>query len=126
MAARVKELSKSFVWILMGLLVAGLAGFGATNLTGTAHTVATIGDQTISTRITSYNVCYTKLLRRKTVVPSGLRISDVVVTKSRSAYASCPALVNFLSIFIAASDLPSVPVTGSSTTPSGVFGGPCA
>jgi len=49
MAARVKELSKSFVWILMGLLVAGLAGFGATNLTGTAHTVATVGDQTIST-----------------------------------------------------------------------------
>ncbi|GHG87703.1 peptidyl-prolyl cis-trans isomerase [Pseudodonghicola xiamenensis] len=49
MAARVKELSKTFVWILMGLLVAGLAGFGATNLTGTAHTVATVGDQTVST-----------------------------------------------------------------------------
>ncbi|MDK3016443.1 peptidylprolyl isomerase [Pseudodonghicola flavimaris] len=49
MAARIKKLSKSFVWILMGLLVAGLAGFGATNLTGNAHTVATVGDQTIST-----------------------------------------------------------------------------
>ncbi|MGD9865481.1 MAG: SurA N-terminal domain-containing protein, partial [Pseudodonghicola sp.] len=48
MAARVKELSKTFVWILLGLLVAGLAGFGATNLTGTVRTVATVGDQTVS------------------------------------------------------------------------------
>lgn len=48
MAVRVKELSKTFVWILLGLLVAGLAGFGATNLTGTVRTVATVGDQTVS------------------------------------------------------------------------------
>lgn len=48
MAARVKQLSKTFVWILLGLLVAGLAGFGATNLTGTVRTVAKVGDQTVS------------------------------------------------------------------------------
>ncbi|MDX2484603.1 MAG: SurA N-terminal domain-containing protein [Pseudodonghicola sp.] len=48
MAARVKQLSKTFVWILLGLLVAGLAGFGATNLSGTVRTVATVGDQTVS------------------------------------------------------------------------------
>ncbi|TDE40704.1 SurA N-terminal domain-containing protein [Antarcticimicrobium sediminis] len=48
MAARVKQLSKTFVWILLGLLIAGLAGFGATNLSGTVRTVATVGDQTVS------------------------------------------------------------------------------
>lgn len=48
MAARVKSLSKTFVWILMGLLMAGLAGFGAVNLSGTIRTVATVGDETIS------------------------------------------------------------------------------
>ena len=49
MAAGVNTLSRTFVWILLGLVVAGLAGFGALNLTGTVRTVATIGDQTIST-----------------------------------------------------------------------------
>lgn len=48
MAARVKQFSKTFVWILLGLLVAGLAGFGATNLSGTVRTVAKVGDETIS------------------------------------------------------------------------------
>lgn len=49
MAAGVNTLSRTFVWILLGLVVVGLAGFGALNLTGTVRTVATIGDQTIST-----------------------------------------------------------------------------
>lgn len=48
MAAGVKTLSKTFVWILMGMLVVGLAGFGALNLTGTVRTVATVGNQTVS------------------------------------------------------------------------------
>lgn len=48
MAAGVKSLSKTFVWILMGLLMAGLAGFGAVNLTGTVRTVAQVGEQTVS------------------------------------------------------------------------------
>ena len=47
MAAR-KSLSKTFVWILMGLLFVGLAGFGATNLSGTVRTVARAGDQTVA------------------------------------------------------------------------------
>ena len=42
MAAGMKNLSKTFVWILMGLLMLGLAGFGATSLTGTARSVAPI------------------------------------------------------------------------------------
>ena len=48
MAAGVKSFSKTFVWILMGMLIVGLAGFGATSLTGTVRTVATVGDQQVS------------------------------------------------------------------------------
>lgn len=48
MAAGAKSFSKTFMWILMGLLMLGLAGFGATNLTGTVRTVATVGTQTVS------------------------------------------------------------------------------
>ncbi|MEX0307706.1 MAG: SurA N-terminal domain-containing protein [Ruegeria sp.] len=48
MAAGMKNLSKTFVWILMGLLMLGLAGFGATSLTGTVRTVATVGDESVS------------------------------------------------------------------------------
>ncbi|SLN10038.1 peptidyl-prolyl cis-trans isomerase [Ruegeria meonggei] len=48
MAAGMKKLSKTFVWILMGLLMLGLAGFGATSLSGTVRTVAHVGNETIS------------------------------------------------------------------------------
>ncbi len=48
MAAGIKSFSKTFVWIILGLLIAGLAGFGATNLSGTVRTVATVGSQSIS------------------------------------------------------------------------------
>jgi len=39
------KLSRTFVWILMGLLFVGLAGFGATNLSGSARSVASVGDK---------------------------------------------------------------------------------
>ncbi len=48
MAAGKNSLSKTFVWILMGLLFVGLAGFGATNLSGTVRTVAQVGDESVS------------------------------------------------------------------------------
>lgn len=48
MAAGMKHLSKTFVWILMGMLVVGLAGFGAVNFTGNASAVATAGSQEIT------------------------------------------------------------------------------
>ncbi len=48
MAAGVNNLSKTFVWILMGLLMLGLAGFGATSLTGTVRSVAQVGDEEIT------------------------------------------------------------------------------
>lgn len=40
--------SKTAVWILLGLLILGLAGFGATNLSGTVRTVGTVGDKSLS------------------------------------------------------------------------------
>lgn len=46
--AKSKSISKVFVWILMGLLFVGLAGFGATNLSGTVRVVGSVGDEPIS------------------------------------------------------------------------------
>lgn len=46
--AKGNSISKTLVWILMGLLFVGLAGFGATNLSGTVRTVGAVGDQQIS------------------------------------------------------------------------------
>lgn len=39
--------SKTAVWILMGLLILGLGGFGVTNLGGTIRSVGTVGDAEI-------------------------------------------------------------------------------
>ena len=41
-------LSKTFVWIILGLLFVGLAGFGATNLSGTVTSVGTVGTKLIT------------------------------------------------------------------------------
>lgn len=46
--AKGSTFSKTAVWILLGLLIVGLAGFGATNLSGTVRTVGTAGDKSIS------------------------------------------------------------------------------
>ncbi|KUP90911.1 peptidylprolyl isomerase [Tritonibacter horizontis] len=43
-----KNLSKTFVWILMGLLFVGLAGFGAVNVSGTTRTLASVGEAEVS------------------------------------------------------------------------------
>ena len=52
MARKQNSLSKTFVWIILALLFVGLAGFGATNLSGTIRTVGFVGDKPIS--VTSY------------------------------------------------------------------------
>ena len=39
--------SKTAIWILMGLLILGLGGFGVTNLGGTIRSVGTVGDTEI-------------------------------------------------------------------------------
>lgn len=48
MAVGMKQLSKTFVWILMGMLIVGLAGFGAVNFTSSGRSVAQVGDQEVS------------------------------------------------------------------------------
>ncbi|MHA6323972.1 peptidylprolyl isomerase [Roseivivax sp. CAU 1753] len=48
MALKAGRISKVFLWILMGMLLVGLAGFGATNLSGTARSIGAVGDQEIS------------------------------------------------------------------------------
>ncbi|WP_300031022.1 peptidylprolyl isomerase [uncultured Roseobacter sp.] len=42
-----KSISKTAMWILMGLLFLGLAGFGATNLSGNIRSIGTVGDKTL-------------------------------------------------------------------------------
>lgn len=41
------SISKTAVWILMGLLILGLGGFGAVNLSGNVRTIGTVGDKSI-------------------------------------------------------------------------------
>ena len=48
MAARVKTMSKTVVWVIVALLIVGLAGFGATSFSGTTRTLGVVGDQSIS------------------------------------------------------------------------------
>ena len=53
MAGRGNALSKTFIWILLALLIVGLAGFGATNLGGNIRSVGAVGDKTISVELYS-------------------------------------------------------------------------
>ncbi len=46
--AKGSSISKTAVWILMGLLILGLGGFGAVNLSGNLRSIGTVGDKTIS------------------------------------------------------------------------------
>jgi len=46
------SLSKTAVWILMGLLILGLGGFGVTNLSGTVRSIGSVGDTEID--VTEY------------------------------------------------------------------------
>lgn len=42
------SISKTFVWIIMGLAMLGLGGFGASNLSGNIRTIGTVGDKHIN------------------------------------------------------------------------------
>ena len=46
--AKKKTGAKTAVWVLMGLLILGLGGFGAPNFSGTVRSVGTVGDVDIS------------------------------------------------------------------------------
>lgn len=43
-----QNLSKTFVWIILAMLIVGLAGFGAINLGGTIRTIGSVGTQVIT------------------------------------------------------------------------------
>ncbi len=43
-----KGISRTAMWILMGLLILGLAGFGAVNLSGNIRSIGTVGDKSVS------------------------------------------------------------------------------
>lgn len=45
--AKGSTVSKTAIWVLLGLLILGLAGFGATNLSGTVRTIGSAGDKLI-------------------------------------------------------------------------------
>ncbi|ETX16570.1 peptidyl-prolyl cis-trans isomerase [Roseivivax halodurans JCM 10272] len=64
MALKAKGLSKAFVWALMGLLFIGLIGFGATNLSGNARSVGTVGDEEIG--IDAYSRALQNQMQRMT------------------------------------------------------------
>jgi len=49
--AKSSSASRVAIWILMGLLILGLVGFGATNLGGTLRTVGFVGDKPLSTQM---------------------------------------------------------------------------
>ncbi len=46
--AKSSSLSKTAVWILLGLLILGLGGFGAANLSGNLRSLGTVGDKQVS------------------------------------------------------------------------------
>lgn len=48
MATGIKKLSNTFVWILMGLLIVGLAGFGAVNFSSSMSAIALVGEEEVS------------------------------------------------------------------------------
>ncbi|MDJ0821687.1 MAG: peptidyl-prolyl cis-trans isomerase [Paracoccaceae bacterium] len=48
MARKSGSISKTFVWILLGLLIIGLAGFGATSFSGGVARVGSVGDTEIT------------------------------------------------------------------------------
>ena len=48
MAKKGFSLSKTAVWVLMGLLILGLGGFGAINLSGNLRSIGSVGDKPIS------------------------------------------------------------------------------
>ena len=58
----VKKASNVFVWIILGLLIIALAGFGVTNFGGRVNDIGTVGDEPIS--VDAYASAIDNVLRR--------------------------------------------------------------
>ncbi|MGI3209822.1 peptidyl-prolyl cis-trans isomerase [Roseovarius tibetensis] len=74
-----KGLSKGAMWVLMGLLIIGLAGFGATNLSGTVRSVGSVGDAQIDVNT------YARALRNEIRALEAERGETVSFAEARAA-----------------------------------------
>ncbi|MCV2892164.1 peptidylprolyl isomerase [Lentibacter sp. XHP0401] len=61
--------TKTLVWILMGMLILGLGGFGVTNLGGSVRTVGAVGDKPITTQ--SYSRALQQMLQSQSSASGG-------------------------------------------------------
>lgn len=61
--------TKTLVWILMGMLILGLGGFGVTNLGGSVRTIGSVGDKPITTQ--SYSRALQQMLRGQVSASGG-------------------------------------------------------
>lgn len=78
MAKGTNSISKTAVWILLGLLILGLGGFGATNLSGTIRTVGSVGDKHIDIDT------YARTLQREIQSASQQRGSQMTFAEARA------------------------------------------
>jgi peptidyl-prolyl cis-trans isomerase D len=74
-----KGFSKGAMWILMGLLIIGLAGFGATNLSGTISSVGSVGTAQIDVN------AYSRALRNEIRALEEERGTGVSFAEARDA-----------------------------------------
>ncbi|MGI1663249.1 peptidyl-prolyl cis-trans isomerase [Palleronia sp. KMU-117] len=71
--------SNIFVWILLGLLIVGLAGFGATNFGGSVRSVGSVGDTEIDVN------AYARALDQELRALGAQRGSAVTLSEARDA-----------------------------------------
>ncbi|MFO7759705.1 MAG: peptidyl-prolyl cis-trans isomerase [Roseovarius sp.] len=74
-----RGLSKGAMWVLMGLLIIGLAGFGATNLSGTITSVGSVGTAQIDVN------AYSRALRNEIRALEAERDTSISFAEARNA-----------------------------------------
>jgi peptidyl-prolyl cis-trans isomerase D len=74
-----KGISKSAMWVLMGLLVIGLGGFGVTNLSGAIRSIGSVGDAQIDVNT------YARALRNEINALAAQRGEPVSFAQARAA-----------------------------------------
>mgnify|MGYP005844582689 CR=1 FL=1 len=72
-------ISKGAMWVILGLLIVGLAGFGATNLSGTVRSVGSVGTATIDINT------YARALRNEIRALEAQRGTSVSFAEARAA-----------------------------------------
>ncbi|WP_101068116.1 peptidylprolyl isomerase [Roseovarius salinarum] len=73
------KISKTLVWILMGLLILGLGGFGVTNLSGRVQTIGSVGETEITVQE------YARALRNEIRALEAERGGSVTFAEAREA-----------------------------------------